>query len=239
MVLFFLARFFILSLLCVAVCCIRFYLFENARLVSDTKLKRVVLKSEPTECLGECVHLEGCKSFNILYNGSGRLICDLYASSDSMLQNNSFTMHFTVNGLASTQLLNELTTEATTDSTTLPATTTTETVNPVEEYIVVKNNGNHMYCVSSTLMWILQDTSSNCQLFHFIDGGALSLSDKRCAQISESQVAFSTNPCDNFTYSKNQFQFTKNTVKCIRFLEDRKPVLDNCNKEYEYKKKKA
>ena len=238
MLLFFLARFFILSLLCVAVCCIRFYLFENSRLVSDTKLKRVVLKSEPTECLGECVHLEGCKSFNVLYNESGRLICDLYASSDSMLQNNSFTMHFIVNRLASTHLLTELTTEATTDSTTLPATTTTKAVNPVEEYIIVKKNGRHRYCISSTLMWILHNTSSNCQLFHFIDGGALSLPDRRCAQISDSQVAFTTNPCDSFTYSKMQFPFTKNTVKCIRFLEDREPVLDNCDKTYQYKKEK-
>ena len=238
MVLFFLARFLMLSLLCVAVCCIRFYLFENSKLVNDTKLKTVVLKSEPTECLGECVHLEGCKSFNVLYNGSGRLICDLYASSDSMLQNNSFTMHFTVNGLASTQLLNELTTEATTDSTKLPATTTTKTVNPVEEYIIVKKNGNHRYCVSSTLMWILHDTSSNCQLFYFIDGGALNLSDRRCAHIYGSQVEFSTNPCDNFTYSKKQFQFTKNTVKCIRFLEDKGPVLDNCDNAYRYNTEK-
>ena len=190
MLIFFLARFFILSLLCVAVCCIRFYLFENSKLVNDTKLKTVVLKSEPTECLGECVHLEGCKSFNVLYNESGRLICDLYASSDGMLQNSSFTMHFTVNELASTQFLAELTTEATTDSTTLPATTTTKTVNPVEEYIIVKNDGSHRYCVSSTLMWILNETSSNCQLFHFMDGGALSLSDTTCAQISQSQVAF-------------------------------------------------
>ena len=238
MLIFFLARFFILSLLCVAVCCIRFYLFENSKLVNDTKLKTVVLKSEPTECLGECVHLEGCKSFNVLYNESGRLICDLYASSDGMLQNSSFTMHFTVNELASTQLLAELTAEATTDSTTLPATTTTKTVNPVEEYIIVKNDGSHRYCVSSTLMWILNETISNCQLFHFMDGGALSLSDTTCAQISQSQVAFSTNPCDNFTYSEMQFQFTKNTVKCIRFFEDREPMLDNCAAAYQYKKEK-
>ena len=238
MLLFFLARFFILSLLCVAVCCIRFYLFENSKLVSDTKLKRVVLKSEPTECLGECVHLEGCKSFNVLCNESGRLICDLYSSSDGMLQNNSFTMHFTVNELASTQLFAELTTEATADSTTLPATTTTKTVYPVEKYIIVKNDVSHGYCVSATLMWILSDSSSNCQLFHFMDGGALSLPDTRCAQISGSQITFSTNPCDNFTYSKMQFQSTKEALQCIRFLENAKPVLDNCDNAYQYEKEK-
>ena len=147
-------------------------------------------------------------------------------------------MHFTANELALTQPLAKRTTEAIADSTTLPATTTTKTVNPVEEYIIVKKNGRHRYCISSTLMWILHNTSSNCQLFHFIDGGALSLPDRRCAQISDSQVAFTTNPCDSFTYSKMQFQFTKNTVKCIRFLEDVKPVLDNCDKAYQYKKEK-
>ena len=239
MLLFFLARFFILSLLCVAVCCIRFYLFENSRLVSDTKLKRVVLKSEPTECLGECVHLEGCKSFNVFYNESRGLLCDLFSISDSMLHKNSFTMHFTVNEQLSTQISTELTTETTTDSRRLPATTTAKTVNPVEEYIVVKKNGDDSYCVSSTLMWILHDTSSNCQLFHFIEGGALRLSNQNCAQNSAyDQVKFSTSPCDDFTFvdSKEQFQYTQNPVKCIRFLDESEPVLDNCHKAYGYKK---
>ena len=196
------------------------------------------MKLKPTECLGECVHLEGCKSFNVLYNESESLICDLYASSGSMLQKNSLTMHFTVNGQALTQILAELTTDATADSTTLPATNTTKTVSPVEEYIIVKNNSSHRFCVSSTLMWILHNTSSNCQLFHFIDGGALSLLDRRCARIYGSQVVFSTNPCDNFTYSKKQFQFTKNTGTCIRFFEDMEPVMDHCYEMHQYKKEK-
>ena len=115
MVLHFLARFFILSLLCVAVCYIRFYLFKNSKLVSDTKLKTVVLKSKPTECLGECVYLDRCKSFNVLYNESGRLICDLFSISDSMLQKSSFAMHFTVNESISTQLSTQVATETTTD----------------------------------------------------------------------------------------------------------------------------
>ena len=113
MVLHFLARFFILSLLCVAVYCIRFYLSENAKLISNTKRKRVVLKSESTECLGECVHLDGCKSFNVFYNESRGLLSDLFSISDSMLQKNSFAMHFIVNEQASTQLSTELTMEAT------------------------------------------------------------------------------------------------------------------------------
>ena len=108
----------------------------------------------------------------------------------------------------------------------------------MEECIIVINSGNYKYCVSATLTWILSDTSSNCQLFHFMDGGALSLPDTRCAQILDSQVKFSTDPCDNFTYSKMQFQFTKRTAKCIRFLENIKPVLDVCDKLYQYEKEK-
>ena len=239
MVLHFSARFFILSLLCVAVYCIRFYLYENAKLVSNTKIKRVVLTSERTECLGECVHLDGCKSFNVFYNESRGLLCDLFSISDSMLHKNSFTMHFTVNEQASTQISTELTTETTTDSTKLPATTTTKTVNPLEEYIIVKKKGKDSYCVSSTLMWILHNTSSNCQLFHFIEGGALRLLDQSCAQnSSHDQVKFSTSPCDDFTFvdSEKQFQYTQNPVKCIRFLDESVPVLDNCHKEYGYRK---
>ena len=240
MVLHFLARFFILSLFCVAICCIRFYLFQNSKLVSDTKLKRIVLKSKPTECLGECVHLDQCKSFNVIYNESRGLICDLFSISNSTLQKDSFTMHFTVNELASTQLSNEARTEATTDSTTFPATNPTKTVNPNEESIyIVKKNDKGTYCVSLTQIWILQDISSKCQLFYFIDGGALRLQDRRCARIDVSQVVFSTNPCDSFTFSKNQFQHTKTQRNCIRFLENTGPVFDNCDKTFQYKKEKV
>ena len=240
MVLHFLVRFFILSWLCVAVCCMRFYLFENAKLVSNTKLKRVVLKSEPTECLGECVQLDGCKSFYVFHNESGRLICDLFSISDSMLQKNSFTMHFTLNKLASTQLLTELTTEATTDSTTFPATTPTNTVNPAEEsFYIVKRNASYSGCVSSNLKLISKNAAnSKCEQFHFIDGGALRQSNQKCAQISSSSVTFSNSPCDNFTFDNSIKQFRQNKIpgKCIRFLEKLKPALDNCHTAYHYEK---
>ena len=108
-----LATFFILSLLCLAVCCTCFYLFENSKLVSNTKMERVVLKSEPTECLVAFVHLDGCKSFNVFYNESRGLFYDLFSISDRMLQKNSFAMHFTVNEQVRTQLSTEVTTEVT------------------------------------------------------------------------------------------------------------------------------
>ena len=96
-------------------------------------MKRAVLKSNPTECLGECVHLDGCESFNVFYNEFGRLMCDLYSISNKTLKSNPLTMHFTVNEFALTQPLTKLITEATTDSTTLPATTSTKSVTPVKE----------------------------------------------------------------------------------------------------------
>ena len=239
MVLHYLARFFILSLLCVVVCCIRFYLFENSKLVGNTKMKRVLLKSNPTECLGECVHLDGCESFNVFYNKFGRLVCDLYSISNKTLKSSPLTMHFTVNEFALTQPLAKLTTEATTGSATLP-TISIKTVTPVKESVnIVRKNNSNWDCISSDLKWILKD--NNCQLFYFIDGGALTLSDGKCGEIFGSQVRFSTNTdCDNFTFSNSvkQFEHTNSAKKCIRFFRDREPVLDNCNENYQYKKMK-
>ena len=240
MVLHYLARFFILSLLCVAACCIRFYLFENSTLVGNTKMKRVLLKSNPTECLGECVHLDGCESFNVFYDEFGRLICDLYSISNKTLKSSPLTMHFTVNEFALTQPLAKLTTEAATDSTTL-STISTKTVTPVLEFVnIVRKKSSDWECVSSNLKWILKETS--CQLFYFVDGGALALPNGKCAQITGSQIIFSTiTDCDNFTFpsSVKQFKHTNSTQKCIRFFGDRQPMLDNCDKGYKYEKKEA
>ena len=58
----------------------------GSALHSQVKMKRVVLKSEPTDYLVECVDLDGCKSFNIFYNESRGLLSDLFAISDRMLQ---------------------------------------------------------------------------------------------------------------------------------------------------------
>ena len=171
--------------------------------------------------------------FNVFYNESKGLLCDLFSISDSMLQSNSFTMDFTANEETSTQFSTELTTEATTGSTTLPATTPTKAVNQVKEYVhIVKTNSSGNYCVSLKRRWILKDIG-NCELFYFIEGGTLTLSDQSCAQnSSHDQVKFSTSPRDDFTFvdSKEQFQYTQNPVTCIRFLDKVEPVLDNCNK---------
>ena len=69
---------------------------------SNAKMRRVVLKSEPTEYFVECVDLDGCKSFNVFYNESRGLLRDLFAISDRILQKKSFTMHFTINEHART-----------------------------------------------------------------------------------------------------------------------------------------
>ena len=243
MVLHCLARLFIIFLLCVAVFCIRFYLFENLELASDNKMKRVVLKSKPTECLGECVHLDGCESFNVFRNKNGKLICDLYAISNSTLQIKPHTMHFTVNGLASTQPPPELATEVTTDPAIFPETTLPKPVTAIEEPInIVRKNTSHSECVSSNLKLTSKDSNSICEKFYFIDGGALRRSNQKCAQISsDDQVKFSTtSACDNFTFenSVKQFQHTNNIKRCIRFFGDRKPMLDNCYDTYQYEKEK-
>ena len=136
-------------------------------------MKRVVLKSNPTECLGECVHLDGCESFNVFYNEFGRLMCDLHSISNKTLKSSPLTMHFTVNEFALTQPQAKLITEATTDSTTLPATTSTKSVTPVKESCeinIVRKNTSNNECVSSDLKWILKDNNTNCELFYFIDG---------------------------------------------------------------------
>ena len=149
-------------------------------------------------------------------------------------------MHFTVNEFALTQPLAKLTTEATTDSTTL-STISTKTVTLVKEFInIVRKKSSDRECVSSNLKWILKKTS--CQLFYFIDGGALALPNGKCAQITGSQIIFSTiTGCDNSTFlsSVKQFEHTNSTQKCIRFFGDRQPMLDNCNKGYKYEKKEA
>ena len=207
-------------------------------------MKRVVLKSNPTECLGECVHLDGCESFNVFYNEFGRLMCDLHSISNKTLKSSPLTMHFTVNEFALTQPQAKLITEATTDSTTLPATTSTKSVTPVKEFCeinIVRKNTSNNECVSSDLKWILKDNNTNCELFYFIDGGALTSSDGKCVQISGSEVSFSTSTdCDNFAFpnSVKQFEHTKSIQKCIRFFGDRQPGLDNCHKKYKYEKEK-
>ena len=96
-----LSKVLILFLLCTLVCCINYYMLENTELVNEKILKRVELNSQPTECLGECIHFYGCKSFNVFYNKFGRLTCDLYAIPDGILESSPFAMHFTLNANAS------------------------------------------------------------------------------------------------------------------------------------------
>ena len=110
---YFLVKVLMLFLLCTLVRCVRFYMLENTELVNETRMKRVVLNSQPTECLGECIHFYDCKSFNVFYDEFGRLTCDLYEKLDGTLKYSLLAMHFTLNAHASkspTTTQNEITT---------------------------------------------------------------------------------------------------------------------------------
>ena len=76
-------------------------MLKNTELVNETRLKRVLLNSQPTECLWECIHFYGCKLFNVFYDGFGRLACDLYEILEGTLESSPLAMHITLNAHAS------------------------------------------------------------------------------------------------------------------------------------------
>ena len=212
-------------------------MLENTELVNEKILKRVELNSQPTECLGECIHFYGCKSFNVFYDEFGRLTCDLYAILDGILESSPLAMHFTLNAhnskspsttqngitklqvnpttqktVSSTSPIEIQTTKAT--STTLEAstqpTTLAETTDVVEEsIIVVKQVGEDWHCVSSSLKWIsMDDKNTDCQQFLFVNGGALKLPSGHCTETSGPVVRFViSSSCDSFTYDNTTKQF--------------------------------
>ena len=59
----------------------RFYKV-NGRMVDKaaTRMKTIFIKN-PTDCLGECLHAEGCRSFYVYPRSSGEYHCDLYSKN--------------------------------------------------------------------------------------------------------------------------------------------------------------
>ena len=212
-------------------------MLENTELVNETRMKRVVLNSKPTECLGECIHFYECKSFNVFYNEFGRLTCDLYEILDGTLESSPLAMHFTLNAHASkspTTTQNGITTfqvnpttqktvsstsptmiqttkaPSATQETLTQVTTLTETTDVIgESIIVLRQNGEDRDCVSSSLKWISEDDeNAACHSFYFVNGGALKLPNGHCTETSGSVIKFvSSSSCDSFTYDNTIKQF--------------------------------
>ena len=74
----------------------RFVMLENTKLVNEQSIKSVPLKSDPAECLGECLYTLNCKSLNV-YQDLKTLNCDLYKSDNGKLEYSYNTMYFTDN----------------------------------------------------------------------------------------------------------------------------------------------
>ena len=250
-----------LLLLGTLVRCVRFYMLENTELVNETRMKRVVLNSQPAECLGECTHFYGCKSFNVFYDEFGRLTCNLYAIQDGTLESSPLTMHFTLNAYAfksptttqngiTTLQVNPTTqntvsfTSSTVIQTTETPSTTQETTGVVEESIIIVNqDGEDWHCVSSSLKWISKDDeNTDCQQFFFLNGGALKLPNGHCTKTSGVILEFASTPsCDILTFDDTvkQFQYTENQQFCIRFYNSSEsfgPRKDKCYHAYQYYK---
>ena len=244
-------------------------MLKNTELVNETRLKRVLLNSQPTECLGECIHFYGCKSFNVFYDEFGRLTCDLYEILEGTLDSSPLAMHFTLNAHASkspTTTQNGITTlqvnpatqktvsstsptimqttktSSTEQETSTQPTALTETTDVIGEAIIVVKMDDKE-CVSSSLKWILRDDkNTNCQKFFFVNGGALKLRNGDCTKTSGSEIDFaSSSSCDSFTYDSTtkQFQYTQNERYCIRFESNGNPMMDNCHHTLQYNKREV
>lgn len=59
----------------------RMYLVKNLKLVHLKPVRIVTLKSQETECLGECIDEEKCQSFNVCQINK-ELLCYLFAEQD-------------------------------------------------------------------------------------------------------------------------------------------------------------
>lgn len=235
----------------------RFVMLENTKVVNEQSIKSVPLKSDPTECLGECLYTLNCKSFNV-YQDLKTLNCDLFKSDTGKLEYSYNTMYFTDNILAdripsisATTKPSTLTTGVTfttadvsaTQSVKQSSTSNRKTNKASNEIFVIINLSTHN-CVFSNLSFAKPSFARECQILKFGSDMTLQLATVAeqttgsCLQRYGTTVTKTDQDCSQFNYNtdKMQFELTTDVSICIEFQQYKEPVANLCDLSRSYGK---
>ena len=235
----------------------RFVMLENTKLVNEQSIKSVPLKSDPTECLGECLYTLNCKSFNV-YQDLKTLNCDLYKSDNGKLEYSYNTMYFTDNiltdripSISATTKSSTLTTGITFTSADVSATqsvkqssTSNRKTNKASNEIFVIINLSTPNCVFPNLSFAKPSFAGECQILKFGSNMTLQLTTVAqqttgyCLQRYGTTVTKADQDCSQFNYNtdKKQFELTTDVSSCIEFQQYKEPVANLCDSSRSYGK---
>ena len=130
----------------------RMYMVKNLELVHVKPMGIVTLKSQETECLGECIDEEKCQSFNVCQINK-ELLCYLFAEEDGKYNESRSCSYFSTKGVVAK-------------------------TGPLPNYFKIKS---YNQCVKSDTNYVLiiepSTTGSSCAIFYLTNNNYLKLRD--------------------------------------------------------------